>query len=157
MMAGKLNKAKQKTAQISKSARNKARNAVDAGKSAAGKTIETSKRISKTAKNKGSETIEASPLAIVAGGVAIGAIVAALLPRTERENKVLGGTGRTINKTAKAAAKAAKTAGAARMAEVGLNSETLRGQAKDIIQKSIDTAKTASKAAKDTVKPNNEA
>lgn len=151
-MANKLQKAKQKTSELSANARNKARNALDASKSAAGKTVETSKRISSNAKAKTGETIETSPLAMVACGVAIGAIVAALLPKSEREKKVLGGAGRKLNDTAKIAVKAAKSAGAAHMVDVGLNSETLREQAKDIFQKGVETAKTASKAAKDAVK-----
>lgn len=151
-MANKLQKAKQKTSEISANARNKARNAIDASKSAAGKTVETSKRISGNAKAKTNESIENSPLAMVAGGIALGAIVAALLPKSEREKKVLGGAGRKINDTAKMAAKAAKSAGAAHMVDVGLNSETLREQVKDVFQKGVDTAKTAGKAAKEAVK-----
>lgn len=151
-MANKLQKAKQKTSEISANARTKARNAIDASKSAAGKTVETSKRISGNAKAKTNETIESSPLAMVAGGIALGAIVAALLPKTEREKKILGGAGRKLNDTAKMAAEAAKSAGAAHMANVGLNSEALRKQAKEIVQKGVDTARTAGKAASEAVK-----
>ena len=152
-MANKFETAKQKTSELSANARNKARNALDSSKSAAEKTLETSKRISTSAKAKTSKTIETSPLAMVAGGVAIGAIVAALLPNSEREKKILGGAGRKLNDTAKTAVKAAKTAGAAHMVDVGLNSETLREQARDIFNKGIETAKAAGKAANEAVKP----
>ncbi len=151
-MANKLQKAKQKTSELSANARNKARNAMNVSKSAAGKTVKTSKRLASNAKAKTEETIETSPLAMVAGGVALGAIIAALLPKSEREKKILGGAGRKLNNTAKLAAKAAKSAGAAHMVDVGLNSEALRRQAKDIFQKGVETAKTASKAAKEAVK-----
>ncbi len=152
-MAGKLAKAKQKTSEISEGARKKARTAINASKSAASKTVETSKRVAGDAKHKTAETVDSNPLAMVAGGIALGAIVASLLPKTEGEKKILGGAGRKINETAKTAAKAAKTAGAAHMADVGLNSENLREQARDIFQKGYETAKTATKAAKEAIKP----
>jgi len=151
-MAGKLDRAKRKTSEITQNARNKARSAIDASKSAAAKTLDTSKNISNNAKQKTGETIDKSPLAIVAGGVALGAIVAALLPKTEREKKVLGGAGRKINETASKAVNAAKEAGKAHMTEVGLNTENLQEQVRDIFQKSFDSAKVASKAAKDAIK-----
>ncbi len=152
-MANKLQTAKQKTSALSANSRKKVRDTLNTSKSAAGKTIKTSKHISENAKTKTVETIENSPLAMVVGGVALGAIVAALLPNSEREKKILGGVGRKLNDTAKTAAKAAKTAGAAHMVDVGLNSDTLREQARDIFQKSVETAKTAGKAAKEAVKP----
>ncbi len=154
-MPSKLENAKLKTSQLSDGARQKARAAIDASKSAAGKTLETSKSIAENAKRKTGETVENSPLAMVAGGLAVGAIVAALLPKTEREKQLLGDAGRKINDTARNAAEAAKKAGKEHMEEVGLEPEQLRQQARDIFQKGFDTAKQASKAAQDTLKRDN--
>lgn len=151
-MANRLAKAKQKTSEISEGARAKARVALDAGKSAAGKTVETSKRVTGDAKRKTSETVDNNPIAIVAGGIAIGAIVAALLPKTEKEKKILGDAGRKINDTARSAANAAKSAGAAHMVDVGLNSDNLREQVKEIFSKGFETAKSATNAAKESLR-----
>lgn len=159
-MAGKLNSqlnaklssAKQKTSDITENARVKARSAIDSSKSAAVKTVETSKQISNKAREKTGKTIDSSPLAMVAGGVAIGAFIAALLPKTQKEKEILGSASRKIGDTATMAIDAAKTAGAAHMVEVGLDSENLRKQAKDIFQKGYETAKSATKAAQDTIK-----
>jgi hypothetical protein len=64
-----------------------------------------------SAKSTTSDGIDKNPLAIVLGGLAIGAIVGALLPRTERETKVLGKAGKKLNKKARKMAEAAKAAG----------------------------------------------
>src|SRR5918998_1177742 len=50
-----------------------------------------------TAGRRTSEGIDSNPVAAVVGGLAIGAIVAALLPRTSREDEYLGTVGRKIN------------------------------------------------------------
>ena len=54
-----------------------------------------------TGAEKTGDGIDKNPLAIVLGGIALGAIVGALLPRTERETKLMGKTGKKLNKKAK--------------------------------------------------------
>ena len=51
------------------------------------------------------------PVAAVVGGFAIGALLAALLPRTEREEKLLGKTGRRLTVAARDAAQRGLDAG----------------------------------------------
>src|SRR5918997_4109521 len=74
-----------------------------------------------TAGRKTSQGIDSNPVAAVVGGLAIGAIVAALLPRTSREEELLGGVGRKINDSARQAANAAKEAGRGQLDELGLS------------------------------------
>ena len=57
------------------------------------------------------ETIETAPLAAVVGGIALGAIAGALLPRTQREEQLLGATGRKITDRVREATEAARDAG----------------------------------------------
>ncbi|WP_404339327.1 hypothetical protein AB2M62_08385 [Sphingomonas sp. MMS12-HWE2-04] len=52
-----------------------------------------------------------NPLALVAGGVALGALVGALLPRSAKERELLEPLGRNLAERATAAAQAAKDAG----------------------------------------------
>src|SRR5687768_8795761 len=73
-----------------------------------------------TAGRKTSQGIDSNPVAAVVGGLAIGAIVAALLPRTSREEELLGGVGRKLTDTARDAANAAKEAGRGQLDELGL-------------------------------------
>ena len=126
--------AKAKTTQSTAAARAKASAAYEKGK---GKT---------------SDGIDKNPLAIVLGGIAIGAIVGALLPRTERETKVLGKAGKKLNKKARKMAEAAKAAGKDQVESLGLNGDALRLQFRDLVSKAAVAVKAASQAATDAAK-----
>jgi hypothetical protein len=103
-------------------------------------------------KGKTSDGIDKNPLAIVLGGIAIGAIVGALLPRTERETKVLGKAGKKLNKKARKMADAAKAAGKDQVESLGLNGDALRLQFRDLVSKAAVAVKAASQAATDAAK-----
>ncbi|HEX9931971.1 MAG TPA: hypothetical protein VGB08_03940 [Allosphingosinicella sp.] len=75
------------------------------------------------------EEISANPMAAVAGGLAVGALLAALLPRTEREAQLLGGVGGRINDAAREAARSAADAGRAQVEELTENAATRVGEA----------------------------
>ncbi|MGL5839899.1 MAG: hypothetical protein ACRCY3_15505, partial [Sphingorhabdus sp.] len=83
----------------------------------------------------------------VAGGLALGAIIGMLLPKTEQEKKVLGKAGKKINDTAKRAANAAKDAGKAKVSEVGLDADAIRVQFRNLVDKASEAVKAAGKAA----------
>jgi hypothetical protein len=103
-------------------------------------------------KGKTSDGIDKNPLAIVLGGMAIGAIVGALLPRTERETKILGKAGKKLNKKARKMADAAKAAGKDQVESLGLNGDALRLQFRDLVSKAALAVKAASQAATDAAK-----
>lgn len=93
------------------------------------------------------DRLDEAPLAALAGGLAVGALIAALLPRTETESKALRPIGKRVTESAKAAATAAKDAGTQRLAELGLTpdrgSETLRS----IFEGASDAARNSAQAA----------
>ena len=144
--------AKTKATATKAAAKRKAEEVYERGRGAAAKSAETSREAARTVKAKSSETINSSPLAVVAGGLALGAILAALLPKSEREQKMLGKTGKTLNDRAKQAVNAAKEAGKARMEEVGLSADSAREQFKEIFGKATEAAKAAGEAARDAAK-----
>ncbi len=129
------------------SARRNARAAVDKGKAAAAQSVQSSKDIARKAGDSTTQTIDKNPLAIVAGGVAIGAILGMLIPKTEHEQKVLGKAGRAINDTAKRAAEAAKAAGKEKVDSLGLGQDALRDQFRDLVSKAGEAVKAAGIAA----------
>jgi hypothetical protein len=110
---GRLSAASQKAADAYQAARERTAAAYATARERAGTAYETAGR-------KTSQGIEANPVAAVVGGLAVGAIIAALLPRTEREDELLGTTGRKITDTARDAARAAREAGRQQLDEVGL-------------------------------------
>lgn len=96
-----------------------------------------------SATRRAGDSVDTNPELAVIGGLALGAIVAALLPRTEREQQALGQYGRRINQTARDAARAATDAGRSKLDEIGFNKETAR-------QKLGEVASTVGEAARNS-------
>jgi ElaB/YqjD/DUF883 family membrane-anchored ribosome-binding protein len=123
--------------------------AVNKSKAAAARSVESSKVLAKKAGEGTTQTIDQNPLAIVAGGVALGAIIGMLLPKTDREEKAFGKAGKKLNKAAKRATDAAKAAGKEKVDSLGLNQDALRDQFRDLVSKASEAVKAAGKAAAD--------
>lgn len=87
--------------------------------------------------------IDEAPLAALVGGVALGAAIGALLPRTEREAKTLGAVGNRLGQAAADAARAAVDAG---KQELGL-SQPAKSPVEAIIDKALGAVSAASTAA----------
>lgn len=96
---------------------------------------------------KANDAIDEAPLIVLAGGLAVGAILAALLPRTESETRALRPVSDKLADTAKAAAAAAKDAGKSRLAELGLTKEKGTETLRSIFESAGDAAKTSAQAA----------
>ena len=96
---------------------------------------------------RATNNIDEAPLIALAAGVAAGALLAALLPRTTSETRLLKPTTDRITDTAKAAAAAAKEAGTSRLAELGLTPEKGRETLRSIFEGAGDAAKTSAQAA----------
>ena len=133
-------------------AREKATEAYGKGREAAARGVQSSKQAASKAAARTGDAIDKNPLAVVLGGLAVGAIVGALLPRTEREKQALGPTGKKINEKAKAVAQAAKDAGKEKVDSLGLNGEAFREQFRDLVSKAGEAVKAASQAATEAAK-----
>ena len=96
---------------------------------------------------KANDAIEDAPLIALAGGLALGAILAAILPRTQAETRALRPVGDKLAGTAKAAAEAAKEAGTSRLAELGLTREKGAETLRSIFEGASDAAKVSVQAA----------
>ena len=151
-----LASAKAKTSRSSAAAREKATLAFEKSKDAAAAGVEQSREIARQAKAKTSQGIDHNPLAIVLGGIALGAIVGALLPRTERETKIMGKTGKKLNKKARKMAEAAKIAGLGQANTLGLNSDAVRTQFRELVSKAALAVRAAGQAASEAAKDKNQ-
>lgn len=134
------------------SGREKAETALKAVRDSSTKAGAATKDSVKTAAKSTAEGLEKNPLIALVGGIALGAIAAALLPKTERETKMLGKTSNRLRDTASSAVKAARTAGKDQLDALGVNSSAARDQLRDVISKIGDAATTATKAASDAVR-----
>jgi ElaB/YqjD/DUF883 family membrane-anchored ribosome-binding protein len=101
---------------------------------------------------KTTEGVEKNPLAAIAGGLAIGAIVAALLPRTARENKLVGSVGNKVRSTASSAAQSARETAKEQLDTLGVNADAAKGQLRDLVSKISEAATSAGSAAADAIR-----
>ena len=98
------------------------------------------------------EGVDARPGIALVGGIALGALIAAILPGTRREDQAFGKVGRRIRETAKQAANAAREEGVRKLDELGLNKETARQKLGDIAGGAKEAARASATAARDTAK-----
>jgi len=101
---------------------------------------------------KAGDAIDEAPLLALAGGLAAGALIAALLPRTRAESDLLRPVGDRLTGTARAAVDAAKDAGTTKLNELGLTRERGVETIREILQGAGDAARASAQAALGTVK-----
>lgn len=99
-----------------------------------------------------SDAIESNPIGVLVGGLAVGALVGAVLPRTAKEKELLGPLGKRIGATAAAALAAAKETGRSELGNLGLSKGAAKDQARTLLSNVAKAAGTAGKAALDAGK-----
>ena len=104
------------------------------------------------ARERASDTFGEAPLIALAGGIAAGALIAALLPRTQAETRAVRPTARRVKATADAAYKAARETSKQRFEELGFTKEQGQEQLKSFLQGLKDTAKASTDAALDAAR-----
>jgi hypothetical protein len=110
---------------VSNKVRKSASEAYGTARERAQSAIATTRQGAAQAGKRAAEGVDAAPIAALVGGLAIGALVASLLPRTRREEELLGSLGGRINETARNAAKTARDAGREKLDEYGLSRDGL--------------------------------
>lgn len=133
-------------------AKSTANEALTSARYRASDLADTAKQKAATARQRTSEGIDASPVAALIGGLALGALAAAVLPRTRKEDELLGSFGEKINDSARTAAQAAKEAGRGKLDEMGLNKDAAIDKAKELAQSAASVAKESATAAASSVK-----
>ena len=104
------------------------------------------------ARERAAGSLSEAPLLALAGGLAAGALIAALLPRTKAETRALKPAVRRVRKTAKAAVEAARDTGSDKLNELGLTRERGEETIRSLFQGVTDAAKASGQAAVDAVK-----
>jgi ElaB/YqjD/DUF883 family membrane-anchored ribosome-binding protein len=95
----------------------------------AASAYETARERAGAATRQATEQMSAYPVAAVIGGFALGALIATLLPRTGRENKLLGKTGRRLTDAAREAAQKGIDAGKSQVEEIRAKAAQKVGEA----------------------------
>lgn len=124
----------------------------EAARTAAGEAIESARETAAAAGRKTAQAVSDAPIVALVGGLAVGAIAGALLPRTQRETDLLAPVGGKINDAARNAASAAKQAGIAKLDELGINTDNAKAQAKKLVDAATQSASSAGSAAASAIK-----
>jgi len=93
------------------------------------------------------KAIETNPLAVVAGGIAIGLAAGALLPKTKRETELLGSVGKRLTGVAAGAAEAARDAAKAELGSLPLSKDAAKAQVSKLIDQVAKAVSSAGDAA----------
>ena len=122
------------------SVRGLAGDAYDTARTSAVDAYDAARDKAAAAAAKAGDGIDEAPLIALAGGLAVGVLLAALLPRTEREDKLLGPIGERITGSARDAVDAAKEAGREKLAELNLTRDAGSSALEQIIRGVSDAA-----------------
>lgn len=93
------------------------------------------------------ETIETNPLGMLVGGVVLGALIAAVLPRSQRERELLAPAGRRLAAALTAAIAAAKEAGRGELEQMNLTPDAAKDKARTLLDGLGQAAASAGSAA----------
>src|SRR6476469_9866951 len=104
------------------------------------------------ARERATDTLGQASLLALAGGIAAGALIAALLPRTDAEAKLVRPTARRVKSSAKAAFVAARDAGTQRLDELGISREKGETTIRNLLNGLTDAAKASANAAVEAVR-----
>ena len=104
------------------------------------------------ARDRAVDTLGDAPLIALAGVLAAGALIAALLPRTDTETRFVRPTARRVKGAARAAAEAARQTGSDRLEELGLTREKGEATIRNLLQGVTDAAKASAEAALDAAR-----
>ena len=105
-----------------------------------------------SARERTRDGIDGAPILALGGGLALGALIAAFLPKTKTEGKLMGPLGGRINDGARAAASAAKDAGREKLSELNITRDAGKGAMKSLLDGIGEAARTSGQAAMGAVR-----
>ena len=135
--------------------RDRASDAFEGARERAIEAYDSARESASAARAKTRDGIGEAPLIALGGGLALGAILAALLPRTKTEDKLLGSVGGKIAGGAKAAAEAAKEAGREKLAELNITRDAGTNAVQSLFKGIGEAAKSSGDAALGAVRKKN--
>ena len=99
------------------------------------------------AREKAGQGIGEAPLLALGGGLALGALIGAVLPRTKVEERLLGDVGGRITGGARTAFDAAREAGREKLAELNITPDAGKGAVQTLVDGLTEAARSSGQAA----------
>ena len=120
---------------------------IEKTKLAATHALDTARDGARDVADRTAQVIDSNPLPVLIGGVVIGAIAGALVPRSRREAELLAPVGRRLRATTTDAVQSAKTTGLAELGALGLSKGALSEQGGKLVGGILTALVTAGTAA----------
>ena len=114
---------------------------------AATNALDTARDSARDAADRTAKAIDANPLPALIGGIVVGAVAGALVPRGRREAELLVPVGRKLRATTSDAVQSAKTTGLAELGALGLSKGALSEQGGKLVGGILTALVTAGSAA----------
>ena len=125
----------------------RAKTAVTTIRETASKAADTASDTVRDLSRKAAKSAEANPVAVLGGGIALGVIAGAFVPRTEQEARLLRPVGKRITDTARGAVEAAKDTAKSELDMLGLTRNAARDQVGKLLGDVVKALTTAGAAA----------
>jgi hypothetical protein len=93
------------------------------------------------------DSLTESPIALLAGGIALGVLIGVLLPRHSKERELLDPVGRKLADKASATVKAAREAGQAEIESLLPDKDATKERVSKLIENVLEAAKGATAKA----------
>ena len=132
--------------------RDRAGEAIDSARESAIEAYDSAREGAVAAGRSFGDGIGSAPLATLAGGLAVGALVAALLPRTRVEGKLIGPVGERVTGAGRAAVDAARSAGQDKLADLNITREAGKGVVDSIVDGLGQAVRASGQAALGSVR-----
>jgi len=110
-------------------------------------TLESSRGLAADAARRTAAGIDSNPLGVVVGGLALGLVAGALLPRSDRERELLAPIGAKLGERARGALAAAKEAGQSELEGAGISRDAAKDQVRSLFDGVMKAATAAGQAA----------
>jgi ElaB/YqjD/DUF883 family membrane-anchored ribosome-binding protein len=139
------------TDNTAKTGQDKIRDSYGTAVQSASEALQSSREKAAEAARRAGQGVESNPLGVVVGGLAVGALVGALVPRSAKEKELLAPAGQRIGATVRAATQAAREAGMAELDQRGLTKDAVKDQARGLVDglvKAVGTAAATSAGVK---------
>lgn len=147
----KADNARQSVSQAYSAAREKASSAYSTAREKTSSVYGTARTRASETRDKAASTLEENPVAALVGGLALGALVGALLPRSRRESELLSGVGEKINDTGRRVAEAARDATKETIDSYGLSGDFALNKVSSLFESATKAASSIGAAAHDAM------
>lgn len=144
---GTLDTARDKAAATVETVKDKAGVAAETIREKASTAAHATSDVAHDAARRAADSIESNPLAVLAGGLALGALAGALIPKTVQEAKVLGPLGKRLSAAATAAAATARDVGKEQLTAALPSKDNAKEQIRSAIGTVVQAATDSGKAA----------